>query len=97
MALPSTTIADMVTGGLALSAGIYLGIKKLRDDKTRKRIKKMEEDAGLDPNPTRCERHETRLGQLEGKTERFEERFLNIQGDIGEIKSDVKSLLSRKI
>ncbi len=51
---------------------------------------------GLAPNPERCDRHEERIGKLEGTDQRFDERFKNIECDIAEIKSDVKTLLSRK-
>ncbi len=88
MALPSAIVADIVIGGVALSSGIYLGIKRVKEYRAHKK--------GLPPNPERCEKHEARIGELEVTAGRFDERFQNIQCDITEIKGDVKTLLGRR-
>jgi hypothetical protein len=88
MALSGNIVVDIVVGVTAMTSGIYLGCKKVKEYRAEKK--------GLLPNPQRCERHEERLGGLEAKCERFDERILNIQGDIAEIKGDVKTLLRRK-
>ena len=88
MAILGSTIADVVVGGAALTSGVYLAAKRIKERRAEKK--------GLPPNPERCEKHESRLGTLEVTAGKFEEKFLNIHADIAEIKGDVKILLNRK-
>jgi hypothetical protein len=88
MAISGSIVADAVVGVAALSSGVYLAAKRVKEHRAEKK--------GLLPNPERCEKHESRLGELEVKAGRFDERFLSVHADITEIKDDVKELLRRK-
>ena len=79
----------------AAIAAFFIARKEYMDRRKEKREKQMEAQFGLLPNPTRCDDHEKRLRSVEDQTARFDERSMSIQVDIGEIKQDVKALLSR--
>lgn len=90
MALSSGMIVDIVIGAAALSSGVYLGYKKLRETRLTR-------NKGLDPNPERCAKHEDRIGDLEKSCATYQADIGHIKGDISEIKDDVKHLIGLHI
>ena len=65
MAIDWKLLAD-IAGGVGVIAAAILGWMKLRQVRKERAL-------GLEPNPTRCDRHEERLAVLEANCAAFKE------------------------
>lgn len=81
-----TKIAEWTALAVGVVAGMFLGWKEWKERRARAAN-------GLMPNPTRCEDHETRLREAEKIYNSIVPKITNLEGDITEIKADVKSLI----
>ncbi|MBV6343483.1 class II holin family protein [Candidatus Magnetobacterium casense] len=80
------SVAQWTALAVGVVAGVILGFKEWKERRARAQ--------GLPPNPTRCEDHEVRIRTAEKLCSEIVPRINNIEGDITEIKGDVKQLIS---
>ena len=78
-------IAEWTALAVGVVAGMFLGYKEWKERRARSN--------GLLPNPSRCEDHEGRLRKVEAACLYMSPQITNIEGDISEIKDDVKELI----
>jgi hypothetical protein len=78
---------------VAVIVGGVWAVIELRRWAKGKRAKRLEEENGLDPNPTRCADHENRLRKVESVCTEVGPQIKGMEKDIAEIKGDVKTLI----
>jgi len=82
-------VIKVVGSMTALALGALYGRNIWKERKAR--------EAGLQPNPTRCSEHETRLSVLEKACVQYNADIGNIKEDVHEMKEDIKSLVTMHI
>jgi hypothetical protein len=80
------TLVEFATGLVGLGFVLYSSIKMFKEISARRR--------GLQGNPKRCEDHESRIRETEKVIHGLPSRLTSMEGDISDIKGDVRTLLN---
>lgn len=90
-------IVTLVVAGAVALVWAVLEFKRWKNDRRERKAeeekRKIEEENGLAPNPTRCTDHESRIRKVEASCLYMSPQIAAIEKDVDEIKTDVKTLI----
>jgi hypothetical protein len=80
------SVTEFITGLIGLGVTIVVVVRMWKEYHAQKR--------GLLGNPKRCEDHESRIRETEKTLNGLPSRLTSMEGDISDIKVDVRTLLN---